>query len=124
MARATSGHATHRKKKRILKDAAGFRGARKNRWRIAKEAVRRAEVYATRDRRARKRDFRALWVTRLSAACDMRGIAYNRFISGLLADGIELNRKMMSEIAIHSPADFDLLVAAAKKHAPKMKAVA
>lgn len=122
MARATTGAATHRKKKRILKQAEGFRGARKNRWRIAKEAVRRAEVYATRDRRARKREFRALWVTRLSAACDMRGIAYSRFISGLLAEGIELNRKMLSEIAIHNPTDFDAIVDLARKHAPKTKA--
>ncbi len=122
MARATTGAATHRKKKRILKQAEGFRGARKNRWRIAKEAVRRAEVYATRDRRARKREFRALWVTRLSAACDMRGLAYSRFISGLLAEGIELNRKMLSEIAIHNPTDFDAIVDLARKHAPKTKA--
>jgi large subunit ribosomal protein L20 len=122
MGRATSGAATHRKKKRILKQAEGFRGARKNRWRIAKEAVRRAEVYATRDRRVRKREFRALWVTRLSAACDMRGISYSRFISALLAEGIELNRKMLSEIAIHNPTDFDAIADRAKKHAPKTKA--
>ncbi len=122
MGRATSGAARHRKKVRILKQAKGFRGAPGNRWRLAKEAVVRAGINAYRDRRRRKRDFRALWVTRLTAACRMRGIAYSRFIFGLAACDIELNRKMLSEMAIHSPEDFDAIVELAKQHQPKAAA--
>ncbi|MCH7808116.1 MAG: 50S ribosomal protein L20 [Planctomycetes bacterium] len=123
MGRATSGAARHRKKVRILKQARGFRGAPGKRWRLAKEAVIRSGVNAYRDRRLRKRNFRALWITRLTAACRSRGIVYSRFIYGLLEAKIELNRKMMSEIAIASPADFDALVEIAKQHQPR-KAVA
>ncbi len=119
MGRATSGAARHRKKVRLFKRVKGFRGAPGRRWRLAKETVLRADANATRDRRRRKRDFRALWVTRLTAACRMRGINYSRFIFGLLAADIELNRKMLSEIAIHSPADFDEIVEIAKKHQPR-----
>ena len=122
MGRATSGAARHRKKVRVLKQAKGFRGAPGNRWRLAKEAIVRAQVNATRDRRRRKRDFRALWVTRLTAACRMRGIAYSRFIYGLSAADIELNRKVLSEMAIASPTDFDAVVEIAKKHQPKQAA--
>ncbi len=119
MGRATSGAARHRKKVRVLKEARGFRGPRSKNWRLVKEAVVRSRVHAFRDRRRRKRDFRALWVTRLTAACRMRGISYSRFIFGLTAADIELNRKMLSEIAISSPSDFDALVELAKKHQPK-----
>ncbi len=122
MGRATSGAARHRKKVRLFKRAKGFRGAPGRRWRLVKETVLRADANATRDRRRRKRDFRALWVTRLTAACRMRGISYSRFIFGLLAADIELNRKMLSEIAIHSPADFDEIVEIAKQHQPQAAA--
>ncbi len=122
MGRATSGAARHRKKVRLFKKTKGYRGAPGKRWRLAKEAVLRAGVNAYRDRRRRKRDFRALWVTRLTAACRMRGINYSRFIFGLAAANIELNRKMLSEIAISSPADFDAIVELAKKHQPKAAA--
>ncbi len=122
MGRATSGAARHRKKVRLLRKVKGYRGAPGKRWRLAKEAVVRAGVNAYRDRRRRKRDFRALWVTRLTAACRMRGIMYSRFIFGLNAAGVELNRKMLSEIAISSPAEFDALVELAKKHQPKAEA--
>ena len=122
MGRATSGAARHRKKVRLFKRVKGFRGAPGRRWRLAKETVLRADANATRDRRRRKRDFRALWVTRLTAACRMRGINYSRFIFGLLAADIELNRKMLSEIAIHSPGDFDEIVEIAKKHQPQAAA--
>ena len=124
MGRATYGAARHRKKVRILKQAKGFRGAPGNRWRLAKEAIVRAGVNAYRDRRRRKRDFRALWVTRLTASCRTRGISYSRFIFGLTAANIELNRKVMSEMAISSPADFDALVEIAKKHQPQTAAAA
>jgi large subunit ribosomal protein L20 len=122
MGRATYGAARHRKKRRIFKAAKGFRGAPGKRYRLAKEAVVRSGLNAYRDRRRRKREFRALWVTRLTAACRMRGIAYSRFIYGILAADIELNRKMLSEIAIHSPGDFDALVEIASKHKPNAAA--
>ncbi|UCE62110.1 MAG: 50S ribosomal protein L20 [Phycisphaerales bacterium] len=118
MGRVTYGAARHRKKVRILRKARGFRGARSKRWRTAKEAVVRADATAYRDRRKRKRDFRKLWVIRLSAACRSRGILYSRFIFGLNEADITLNRKMLSEIAIHSPADFDAVVEIAKKNIP------
>lgn len=116
MGRATSGAARHRKKVRVLKQAKGYRGAPGKRWRLAKEAVVRAGVNAYRDRRRRKRDFRALWITRLTAACRMRGINYSRFIFGLIDANVELNRKMLSEMAIAAPAEFDAVVELAKKH--------
>lgn len=122
MGRATYGAARHRKKVRVLRKVKGFRGAPGRRWRLAKEALLRADANAYRDRKRRKRDFRALWVTRLTAACRERGIAYSRFIFGLAASGVELNRKTLSEMAIHAPSDFDSLVALAKKHQPKAAA--
>jgi large subunit ribosomal protein L20 len=122
MGRATYGAARHRRKVRLFKKAKGYRGAPGKRYRLAKEAVVRAGVNAYRDRRRRKREFRALWVTRLTAACRMRGITYSRFIFGLTAADVELNRKMLSEIAIASPAEFDALVELARKHQPKAEA--
>ncbi len=122
MVRVTCGAARHRKKVRLRGEVKGYRGAPGKRWRLAKEAVVRAAVNAYRDRRRRKRDFRALWVTRLTAACRMRGIMYSRFIFGLTTAGVELNRKMLSEIAISSPAEFDALVELARKHQPKAEA--
>ena len=119
MSRATYGAARHRKKVRIFKEASGFRGAPGKRWRLAQEAVIRAGVNAYRDRRRRKRDFRALWVTRLTAACQMRDMNYSRFIYGLTVANIELNRKVLSEMAIHAPEDFDAVVELAKKHQPR-----
>ena len=116
MARATYGSARHRRKVRVLNQAKGYRGARSKLWRTAKEAVVRAGVYAYRDRRRRKRDFRALWITRLTAACRARGINYSRFIGGLIAADVELNRKVLSEVAIAAPNDFDALVEIAKQH--------
>jgi len=122
--RTTYGAARHRKKVRVMREASGFRGSPGRTWRLAQEAIVRAGVNAYRDRRRRKRDFRALWVTRLTAACRMRDIQYSRFIFGLAQAGVELNRKMLSEIAIHAPADFDALVELARKHQPKATAAA
>lgn len=85
-------------------------------------AVVRSGINAYRDRRRRKRDFRALWITRLTAACRMRGISYSRFIFGLSACDIEINRKQLSELAISSPSDFDVLVELAKQHQPQSEA--
>jgi large subunit ribosomal protein L20 len=122
MPRARAGAARHRKKVRILKAAKGYRGGRSKLYRTAKEAIVRAGVFAYRDRRARKRDFRGLWITRLTAACRQRGINYSRFIFGLSAAGIIINRKMLSEIAIADPDGFDAIVSLAKEHQGKQVA--
>jgi len=116
MPRARPGAARHRRKVRLFRDAQGYRGGRSKLLRVAMPAVKRAGVYAFRDRRARKRNFRALWITRLTAACRARGIRYSEFIHGLQAAGVTLNRKMLSEIAIADPPAFDLIVEIAKKH--------
>lgn len=124
MSRATAGAARHRRKVRVFRAVSGYRNARKNRWRLAREAYVRAGVNAYRDRRRKKREYRALWVTRLTAACRARGISYSRFVYGLLQSDVELNRKVLSEMAIHSPSDFDAMVALAKKHQPQAAAAA
>ncbi len=114
MPRATSGAATHRKKVRLFRATKGYRGPRKNRYRLALETLLRAGRNAYRDRRRRKREFRSLWITRLSAACAERGISYSRFVAGCKAASITLNRKMLSELAIHDSAAFDAIVALAR----------
>ncbi len=116
MARS-SGGATHaRKRKRVLKAASGFRAASGTLYRPALEFVRKAGVYAYRDRRQRKRHFRTLWIVRLNAALKSRGINYNRFIPALVSAGIELNRKMLSELVIADPAAFDAVVEKVRGH--------
>jgi large subunit ribosomal protein L20 len=106
MSRVTNAPASRRRRKRTLKLAKGFYGGRSKRFRQATEAVDRAMVMHFRDRKARKRDFRGLWIQRLSAACRLNDLSYNRLIEGLRKAGIALNRKMLSEIAIHDPAGF------------------
>ena len=113
MPRVRIGAARKRKHKRIMKLASGFYGATSRRHKLAKQKTFRAGVVATRDRRRRKRDFRRLWITRVSAACDQRGIQYSRLIDALNKADIMINRKMLSEIAIADPAGFDAIVAAA-----------
>jgi large subunit ribosomal protein L20 len=124
MARVKGGPTHARKRKRILKRAKGFRGGPGTQYRQALEFTRKADVYATRDRRQKKRHFRTLWITRLAAALRLRGISYNRFIPALIAAGIELNRKMLSELAIGDPATFDAIVEQARPHIATGKAVA
>lgn len=114
MPRATCGAARHRKKVRLFREVSGYRGPRKNRYHLALEAVVRAGVNAYRDRRRRKREFRSLWIIRLSAACQARGIQYSRFVYGCRRASITLNRKMLSELAIHDPAAFDAVVELAR----------
>ncbi len=114
MPRARKGAARRQAKVRWFKKAKGNRGARRTQWRKVQEAVIRAGVYNYRDRRLVKRDYRQLWITRISAACQMRGINYSQFIAGLKAANIDLNRKMLSEVAIHDPAGFDKIVEQAK----------
>ncbi len=115
MPRVRSGAAGHRRKKRILRAAKGYRDSRHRLYRTAKEAVTRAGVGAFRDRRLRKRDFRSLWITRISAACRQRGIRYSRFICGLKAASVGLDRKMLAEIAVSDPDGFDAIVQVAKE---------
>jgi len=110
MPRVTLSPSRRRRHKRVLRAAKGYRGARSRLYRTAKEAVMRANAYAYRDRRNRKRDFRALWITRIGAACRQRGAAYNRFMHALKVAGIGLNRKMLAEIAVADPKGFDRLV--------------
>jgi large subunit ribosomal protein L20 len=119
MPRVRGGVVHARKRKRILKRASGFVASPGTQYRQALEFTRKADVYAYRDRRQKKRHFRQLWITRLSAAVKMRGIAYNRFIPALIAAGIELNRKMLSEIAIADPAAFDAICEQARPHVAK-----
>jgi large subunit ribosomal protein L20 len=114
MPRVRPGHATRKRHKRVLKAAKGYRASRSTLFRPAKQAVIKAGQYAFRDRRARKREFRALWVIRVSAACDARGLSYSKFLGGLKKAGVAVNRKMLSEVAIHDPAAFDKLVELAK----------
>ena len=124
MTRALKGAARRQAKNRWLKKAKGNRGSRRNCWRRVKEAVVRAGVNQTHHRKLLKRDYRRLWIIRVNAACRMRGIAYSRFISGLKAANIGLNRKMLSEIAIADPPAFDMIVELAKAALPQEKAAA
>lgn len=121
MSRATPGSVTRHRRKRTLKDAKGFWGTRSKNFRIAKQFVTKAGQYAFRDRRAKKRDFRSLWIVRVTAACEAREISYSKFMNGLRRANVILNRKMLSEIAIFDAAAFDLLVNLAKK-APSVAA--
>ena len=117
MPRVRKGAARNQARKRLLRKARGYFGSNHKSPYRAKDAIIRAGVYAFRDRRARKRDFRALWITRITAACKMRGTRYSRFMNGLRLSGITLNRKMLSIIAIEDPKLFDELVKKASANA-------
>jgi large subunit ribosomal protein L20 len=118
MARVKRGVTSHAKHKKTLKLAKGFRGRRKNTIRTAKAAVDKSMQYAYRDRKNRKRSFRALWIQRLNAAVREQGLTYSRFINGLSLAGIEMDRKTLSNLAISEPATFTAIVDAAKKALP------
>lgn len=109
--RARKGAARRQSKKRVLKAAKGFVGGRRRLFKSAKETLLRAGMFAYRDRRAKKRNFRRLWIVRISAAAEMRGLKYSRFIQGLKLAGIGLDRKSLSELAIHDPETFDAITA-------------
>lgn len=115
MARVKRGVTAHAKHKKILKKAKGFYGRRKNTIRTAKAAVDKSMQYAYRDRKARKRDFRSLWIQRINAAVREHGLTYGRFIDGLNKSGIEVDRKVLSDMAIHEAEAFGALVVAAKE---------
>jgi large subunit ribosomal protein L20 len=112
--RTTIGAARRRKKNRLFQKAKGYVGGRRRLLRTVKENLMRAEAFAFRDRRARKREFRKLWIIRINAACRERGIRYSEFINGLTKAQITLDRKSLSELAIHDPAAFDAIVEKAK----------
>lgn len=114
MSRVTNAPASRRRRKRRLKLAKGFYGARSKLFRMATESVDRAMSMAFVHRKQKKRDYRGLWITRLNAACRANGITYSRFIEGTRKSGITLNRKMLSEIAIHDPDGFLKIVEQAK----------
>lgn len=115
MSRVKRGVTAHAKHKKVLKKAKGFYGRRKNTIRTAKAAVDKSMQYAYRDRKARKRDFRSLWIQRINAAVREHGLTYGRFIDGLNKAGIEVDRKVLSDMAIHEAEAFGALVTAAKE---------
>ena len=114
MARVKRGVTAHAKHKKVLKAAKGFYGRRKNTIRTAKAAVDRSMQYATRDRKVKKRNFRSLWIQRINAAVREHGLTYGRFIDGLNKAGIEIDRKVLSDIAIRDADGFKAIVAQAK----------
>ena len=116
MARATSSVARNRRKKKILKEARGQFGARSKLYRTAKNAVERGWAYSYRDRRVRKRDFRRLWIARINAGARQHDLSYSRFISGLRNAGVELNRKVLADLAIREPEAFAELARIAREH--------
>ena len=118
MARVKRGVTSHAKHKKTLKAAKGFYGRRKNTIRAAKAAVDRSMVFAYRDRKNKKRTFRSLWIQRINAAVREFGLTYSRFIDGLAKAGVEVDRKVMSDIAIHDPVAFKALIEKAKSALP------
>ena len=116
MSRVKSGNVTHARHKKVLKAAKGYYGSRSRNFRTATQAVDKANQYATRDRKARKRNFRALWIQRINAAvrAHRRGLTYSRFINGLSKAGIEVDRKVLADLAVHEPDAFGAIVDKAK----------
>lgn len=114
MARVKGALSTRKRRKKILKAAKGYWGAKSKHFRMAKQAVLKSGNYAYIGRKQKKREFRKLWITRISAACKMNGMNYSTFINGLNKAGVSLNRKMLSEIAISDPAAFTALTEQAK----------
>ena len=115
MARVKRGVTAHAKHKKVLKAAKGYYGRRKNTIRVAKQAVEKANQYATRDRRTKKRNFRALWVQRINAAAREHGLTYARLIDGLNKAGVEIDRKVLSDMAIHEADAFAAVCGKAKQ---------
>ena len=113
MARVKRGVTSHARHRKVIKAAKGYYGRRKNTIRVAKQAVEKAGQYAYRDRKVKKRTFRALWIQRINAAARENGLTYGRLIDGLKKAGIELDRKVLADIAVHEPATFKGLVEAA-----------
>jgi len=114
MARVKRGVVSRARHKKVLKKAKGYYGARSKVYRVAKQAVIKAGQYAYRDRRQRKRQFRALWITRINAAARLNGLSYSRFMNGLSKAGVEVDRKVLADIAVHDAAAFSALAEQAK----------
>lgn len=114
MARVKRSVNAHKKRREVLEEASGYRGQRSRLYRKAKEQLLHSYTYAYRDRRARKGDFRSLWIQRINAATRAEGMTYNRFISGLKTAGVEVDRKMLAELAVSDPATFATLVTVAR----------
>ena len=114
MARVKGAMHTRKRRKKILKLAKGYRGAKSKLFKTANQAVMKSLTYAYRDRKQKKRDFRRLWITRISAGCKLNGMNYSTFMNGLKKSGVTLNRKMLSEMAIHDAEGFAALCAQAK----------
>ena len=123
MPRVKGGYTTRRRRKAVLKLAKGYYGSKHTLYKTAHEQVMRSLQYAFRDRKQRKREFRKLWIQRINAACQLNGIKYSRFINGLSNAGIEINRKMLAEMAVNDAEGFAKLVEFAKNAAPKAKEV-
>ena len=117
MARVKGAMMTRKRRNKILKMAKGYWGAKSKHFKMANQAVMKSGSYAYTGRKLKKRDFRQLWITRINAACKMNGMNYSTFMNGLKKSGIELNRKMLSEMAIHDPKSFSALVETAKNAA-------
>jgi large subunit ribosomal protein L20 len=118
MARVKRGVQARARHKKVIEQAKGYRGRRKNVFRIAKQAVTKAGQYAYRDRRQRKRQFRALWIVRINAAARTFGMSYSRFINGLLRAGVEVDRKVLADLAVHDLDAFGVFAAQAKAALP------
>jgi large subunit ribosomal protein L20 len=108
--RATNAPARKKRHNKVLKAAKGYRGGRGRLYRTAKEALRRAGAYATRDRRAKKREYRALWIVRINAACRAAGVTYSKFMNGLKKKGVVIDRKQLADLAVADPSAFTSLV--------------
>lgn len=115
MPRANSSVPRHRRHRKIVKQAKGYYGARSRTFKAAKDAVWKAGLYAYRDRRQRKRQFRRLWITRINAAARLNGMTYSAFIAGMNDNGLELNRKVLADLAVHNPNTFTELVKSIQK---------
>jgi large subunit ribosomal protein L20 len=118
MARVKRAVNAQKKRRAVLEQASGYRGQRSRLYRKAKEQVTHSLVYAYADRRTRKGDFRKLWITRINAACRADGMTYNRFIQGLKAAGVEVDRRMLAELAVNDTAAFSALVVIARENLP------
>ncbi|MBQ1511022.1 MAG: 50S ribosomal protein L20 [Selenomonadaceae bacterium] len=116
MPRVKSGVTAHRRHKKILKLAKGYKGAKSKQFKKANETVMKALYYARRDRRAKKGEFRRLWITRINAAARINGISYSRLVCGLTKAGVEVNRKMLADLAVNDAEAFAKLVAVAKEN--------
>ena len=114
MARVKRGVVAKARHKKVLRKAKGYYGARRKVYRVAKQAVIKAGQYAYRDRRQRKRQFRALWIARINAAARLNGLSYSRLINGLNRAGIEVDRKVLADLAVHEPESFSALAGEAK----------